>query len=677
MFSNRTRKVVLGRPFGPLLASTRKLRNRHFLLADIFFLALAPAASLWIRLDGGADLVHYLPSLLAYTLGTLLLRLVVFHRMGLYNRFWRYATVDELYQIALAVFLGSVLIGAVFYSPLSLDLPGMELPRSVPFIEALLVLLAVGSVRFSVRLAEGNLRQSLAHTRGQNGAARVLIMGAGIAGQMVARELLSNPELKMVPVGFLDDDTHKQGVKIMGLPVLGDRGKLPEVVRAQRVSQVIIAMPRASGQSIRELRDRCEAAGVSAKTVPAMFEILQGSVGVTQLRPVQIEDLVRRERNRTDIGAVEDYLCGRRVLVTGGGGSIGSELCRQILRCWPAEIILVGHGENSIFETANELQRLIARMKLGGSRNPIVLRTYIADVRSADRVDSIMRTVQPHVIFHAAAHKHVPLMEANVSEAVTNNVFGTENLLNAALEYGVERFVMISSDKAVNPTSVMGASKRAAELLVLEAARKSGKPYVAVRFGNVLGSRGSVVLTFKRQIAEGGPVTVSDPAMTRFFMTIPEAVQLVLQAAVLGDCGEVFVLDMGQPVRIVDLARDLIELSGLQVGRDIEIAFTGVRPGEKLYEELFVEGERYEPTCHEKVLIAANASTCVPGNLREMMADLRWAAERDNAEETRRCLARMIPEFRHEALGPPVELPDRSLDGPDRVRGRDAIRQPE
>jgi FlaA1/EpsC-like NDP-sugar epimerase len=426
-------------------------------------------------------------------------------------------------------------------------------------------------------------------------------------------------------------------------------------------------MPTASGKTIRELLAICEEAEVPAKTMPGLYELLGGQVSVNQLRNVDIEDLLRREPVYTDIAAVQDLLAGRCVLVTGGGGSIGSELCRQILRCRPAKLIIVGHGENSVFEIQQELQRAAGQVgketsrqgdkgdgrqgDTGEGRQVIV--PVIADVRFAERLHSIFQQHQPQVVFHAAAHKHVPLMEENPSEAITNNVLGTRNLLEAALASGVERFVLISTDKAVNPTSIMGASKRLAELLVLDAARRSGRAYGAVRFGNVLGSRGSVVLTFKQQIAAGGPITVTHPEITRFFMTIPEAVQLVLQAAVLGHGGETFVLDMGEPVRIVDLARDLIDLSGLEEGRDIDIVYTGLRPGEKLYEELFVIGEQNQRTTHVKIFIAVGerAPQMADGaGAAQAIDDLIALAVQGDQQGVRRSLQALLPEFQGAVL---------------------------
>jgi len=449
-------------------------------------------------------------------------------------------------------------------------------------------------------------------------------------------------------------------MRIRGLPVLGDRSDLPDLVGEHKIDQVVIAMPTAPGKAIRDVVAICEQAGIPAKTMPGMYELLGGQVSISQLRNVEIEDLLRREPVHTDIAAVQELLRGRCVLVTGGGGSIGSELCRQIMRCKPSKLVIVGHGENSVFLIHQELQRAGgARLAPGVNGQAPAVRTeivpVIADVRFAERLHSIFEQHRPQIVFHAAAHKHLPLMEDNPSEAITNNVLGTRNVLEAALAADVERFVLISTDKAVNPTSIMGASKRVAELLVHQAARRSGRPYAAVRFGNVLGSRGSVVLTFKHQIAAGGPVTVTDPEMKRFFMTIPEAVQLVLQAAVLGQGGEAFVLDMGEPVKIVDLARDLIDLSGLEVGRDIDIVFTGMRPGEKLFEELFVPGEDYERTTHDKIFIANNASRLAPDGLDLSIDQLTAIAVRGDGDAITVGLQGLIPEFRPQNGGDSIQ----------------------
>ena len=606
------------------------LRNRHFFLFDFLFVLITPSLTLILRRDPlGIPPSLYL-GLLLYTGVALVVRLTTFYYMGLYRRYWKYASIDELKQIVLAVFLSSLLamvVMAVLQGWLQ-----FPFPRSIYILDILPVLMSVGGVRLSVRLLAQQQQGKV------NGSGRaVLIVGAGDAGEMIERELGRNPQLNLRPVGFVDDDVLKHKMEIHGVPVLGGLADLDSLISAHQVQQVIIAMPTAPGSVIREVSLRCERLGVETKTVPGIYELVDGTVTINQLRAVQIEDLLRREPVQTDVAAVQELIKGQRVLITGGGGSIGSELCRQVWRCRPSHLILLGHGENSIFEIYHEMRRL--------GVEPERLTAVIADVRFPERLQTVFAETRPDVVFHAAAHKHVPLMELNPAEAITNNVIGTRNLLDAALAVGVAHFVMISTDKAVNPTSVMGASKRAAELLVHQAAQQSGKAYVVVRFGNVLGSRGSVVLTFKQQIEAGGPVTVTDPAMTRYFMTIPEAVQLVLQAAVLGKGGEVFVLDMGQPVKIVDLARDLIELSGLEVGQDIEIVFTGLRPGEKLFEELFLGGEDYGRTCHEKIFTAANGNHSVLDDLEEGLGTLQAAAARNDRQAILHGLQNLVPEF--------------------------------
>ena len=647
------------------LSFTRPIRNRYLFLSDLCSLAAAAYVSYVLRLEK-FDLGAHWPGLLLFTGLALVITPLIFGRAGIYSRYWRYASVEEMLLLAGAITIAVVLVGAISLAAVRF-LPGdLLLPRSIPFIFLLLALGVTAGPRFALRLsARSTLRK---RSKGMEHGAQprtVLIMGAGDAGAMIVRELRNNPHLGLEPVGFLDDDLGKHDVKIHGVPVLGDRHAIPEVVAGYKVSQVIIAMPTASGAAIRDIMRICGETGVEARTIPGIYELLDGSVSVNQLREVRIEDLLRREPVHTDISAVSGMLQGKRVLVTGAGGSIGSELCRQILRCGPAQLVLVGHGENSIFEIHNELMRLeTGNWKLEaetGIQQPTSsfqqpasrITPVIADIRFPDRIRAVFEHHLPEIVFHAGAHKHVPLMESNEVEAVTNNVLGTRNVVEAAVATGVERFLMISTDKAVNPTSVMGTTKRVAEIIVQQAAAQTGRLFVAVRFGNVLGSRGSVVPFFQRQIAAGGPVTVTHPDICRYFMTIPEAVQLVLQAAALGQGGEVFVLDMGEPVRIADLARDLIRLSGLEPGRDIEVVYTGLRPGEKLFEELFADSEAYTRTRHEKIFVCCNGAgpRTVEGN--SQMADgvqaLIAAAQRGEAGEVRRLLRELVPEYRGES----------------------------
>ena len=656
------------------LSFARPLRNRYLFASDLVLLAAAAYFSYVLRLETFDLGVHW-PGCLLFIGLTLAIMPLVFHRAGVYSRYWRYASVEELLLLAGAVTTAVVLVGAISLAAVQF-LPGdWPLPRSIPLIFLLLALVATAGPRFALRLsARSTLRN---RSSGKENGARpqaVLIMGAGEAGAMIVRELRNNPHLGLEPVGFLDDDLGKHDVKIHGVPVLGDRNDIPEMVVAYKAKLVVIAMPTASGKTIREIIAICGKVGVATRIVPGLYELLGGAVSVQQLREVQIEDLLRRAPVQIDAAQVATLVHGKRVLVTGAGGSIGSELCRQIACLDPAELVLLGHGENSIFDIHNELKGLeVGRWKLESESRAVrstsvgagahitsnlqpptsILHPVIADIRDADRLQAVLGQYRPEVVFHAAAHKHVPLMESNEVEAVTNNVLGTRNLVRAAMQAGVTHFVLISTDKAVNPYSVMGTTKRIAELIVQQAARQNGQVFVAVRFGNVLGSRGSVVPFFRKQIAAGGPVTVTHPEMRRYFMTIPEAVQLVLQAAALGHGGEVFVLDMGDPVYIKDLACDLIRLSGLEPGHDIDVVFTGLRPGEKLFEELFSDREAHTRTQHQKVFVSQNSrergadqASCLDAAVDELIA----AAQRGDADEVRRLFRTLVPEYQAEMI---------------------------
>jgi FlaA1/EpsC-like NDP-sugar epimerase len=610
------------------------VRNRYFAISDV----VGGVATLFIAFLARFESLRWIP---AYGLTVVVFlaimipfRLIVFYQAGLYRRLWRYAGLVELERILVACVVGGAIgiILGVWALPM-LGLVSLRLPISVAVIDAGLMGFVVSGPRLLVRrLSQRSLRGRSSDER------RVLIAGAGAAGELVAKELRANVDLRLTPVGFVDDDARKHGLEMCGLKVLGPIDRLVDFRERLRVDEVIIAMPSAAGSVIREALRKADLAGLKARTIPGMFEILSGRVGIASLRPIQIEDLLRREPVRTELDQVQALVDERTVLITGAGGSIGSELCRQVAALQPARLIALGHGENSIFGIAAELTEVFPSLDVV----PV-----IADVRDPELMMRILDRYRPGAVFHAAAHKHVPLMEVNVAEAVTNNVLGTRNVVAAAVECGVEHFVMISTDKAVRPTNVMGASKRVAEQIVQEWSDLRGNNFIAVRFGNVLGSRGSVVPTFLRQIQAGGPVTVTHPEMRRYFMTIPEAVQLVLQAAVLGRGGEVFVLDMGEPVRIVDLATDLIRLSGLKVGQDVEIHFTGVRPGEKLYEELFFGREHAEPTTHPKVLRAKQAD--LPIGLGTVVEELIVKAKRGESDyELRELLGRLVPDYRPE-----------------------------
>jgi FlaA1/EpsC-like NDP-sugar epimerase len=627
----------------------RQLRNRYFFMLDVLLLVVAVVLSYVLRLET-FSVAQVGSGFIFFTSLVVVVIPLVFFFFGIYARYWVYASVEELLLLSGAVTLGVAVCGTVGLVTAWL-VPDMSLPRSIPFIFWPLALVVTGAPRFGVRLyVQYARRRPELHNYSNGLPQRVLVVGAGNAGTIVVREMLNNPALGMDVIGFVDDDSRKLGARIAGVPVLGNRRAIPQLTEQYGVDLVIITIPTAPGREIREIVTICERASVPTKIMPGLYEMLGDLVSVNQLRNVQIEDLLRREPVQTDTAAVQRLIAGKRVLVTGGGGSIGSELCRQILRFGPSDLIVLGHGENSIFEICGELNRKVSNaVRSSEDPTPALPRIHpvIADIRFPDRLRAVFEQYRPEIVFHAAAHKHVPLMEANPTEAVGNNVLGTRNLLDAAVMVGVAQFVMISTDKAVRPTSVMGASKRAAEMLVHQTAWEIGKPYVAVRFGNVLGSRGSVLHTFKRQIAAGGPVTVTHPEMKRYFMTIPEAVQLVLQAAVLGQGGEVFMLDMGEPVKIVDLARDVIELSGLEVGRDIEIVFTGVRPGEKLHEELFTPGETYRRTEHQKIFVIDSASNQVlPSRLNHMIARLEDTVYSNQASDMLGLLRDLLPDFR-------------------------------
>jgi FlaA1/EpsC-like NDP-sugar epimerase len=631
-----------------------KLRNRHLLVFDVIIFSITPLLALILRLDGNLALQPYLSDLAIATTLFLVIKISIFLSFGFYRRYWRYASIEELLYVAVLT-TAAVIIQAIFFDTLKYILPIAvdKLPQSLPFIDGLLSFIAIGGFRFSFRVIE-RLKQRRIHL---NPRERVLIVGAGNAGVSLVQEMQRNPQLGMYPAAFIDDDPQKLNTRIRGVSVVGDRISIPDAIKTHYIGKVIIAMPSVTGQVIRDIVDICQKTGIQASTLPGINEILNGKVRLESIRDVRIEDLLRREPVQTDVHSVSNFLKGKKVLITGAGGSIGSELCRQILKSHPSEIMLVGHGENSVFNIQQELEQVFQGLKSEGKSQRQIPRilTFIADIRFRDRLRYAFSKFQPDVVFHAAAHKHVPLMEVNPGEAITNNVVGTKNVVELALQYNVNHFVMISTDKAVNPTNVMGASKRVAEMLVLQAARISGKSYLAVRFGNVLGSRGSVVPTFKKQIAAGGPITVTHPDICRYFMTIPEAVQLVLQAAVLGRGGEVLMMNMGKPVKIVDLAEELIRLSGYELDKDIAIEFTGLRPGEKLFEELFIEGEEYDPTEHEKLFMVKNASRMVPESLNITVEALCQAANQNDGNAIVFLLEQLVSGYKPKYLDTNVQ----------------------
>jgi FlaA1/EpsC-like NDP-sugar epimerase len=612
--------------------SVRHLRNRHLLALDALLLAASTMGAYVVRFEGFDWGPWVLFTALVYLVVSLPLKLAVLHYVGLYRRLWRFAGAAELEHILVATAISASLCGLVGAVLLpATGITPMRVPLSVLFIDACLSSGAVALPRLFVRLLGRRTQWRKLET-----AKRVLIVGAGAAGEIIVKELLSHPQLGLNPIGFVDDDRSKHGHRLCDLPVHGSLAQIKDLVLRYDVGEVIIAMPKAGGTVVREVVKAAMEAGVGTRTVPGMSDIISGRVAVASLRQVEIQDLLRRDPIRTDLEQVRVLATGETVLVTGAGGSIGSELCRQLARLEPAQVLVMGHGENSIFDVMAELTERYPNL----DAVPI-----IGDVRDRQRMRLIFERYRPYAVFHAAAHKHVPLMEENIAEAITNNVLGTKNVAELSAECGVEHLVLISTDKAVRPVNIMGATKRVAEQIVQEVAETTGRNFVAVRFGNVLGSRGSVVPTFLRQIQTGGPVTVTHPEMRRYFMTIPEAVQLVLQAGAIGKGGEVFVLDMGEPVRILDLATDLIRLSGLEVGTDIEIRFTGTRPGEKLHEELFFDSENALATDHPKVLRAKNGA--LPIGLSAVVDQLVDGARSGwDDEQLRSLVGRLVPDFR-------------------------------
>lgn len=606
------------------------MRNRYFLLVDVLVVLLAALGSFVLRFD------WFFPAFQRdfafYATAAVLTKPAVFYACGMYRRYWRYASISDMVALVLAVSLSSVIMGLIVGVALFSHVIE-QFGRSVVLIDSLLTLFGTGAVRLSLRIVAESRGKAgpvrpLDHTR------RILVAGAGHAGTMVVREMQRNPQLGMVPVGFVDDDRTKIGKRIYGLPVFGRTAEIADVVRVQNVDEVTIAMPMAPGKVVRAVNERCRAIGIRSRTMPGVYELLDHQVSVSRLRNVEIVDLLRRSQvDGTDIAG--QYVTGRAVLITGAGGSIGLELCRQVAHRAPSLLILLGHGENSLFEAHAHLHGLFPHVKL---------RLVIADIRDERRVSNVFARFRPQIVFHAAAHKHVPLMEDNPEEAVTNNVLGTHCVVQAAVAAGTERLVLISTDKAVSPTSIMGASKRLAECIVQEAARRHGRAFVVVRFGNVLGSRGSVVPIFKQQIERGGPVLITDPEMRRFFMTIPEAVHLVLQAGGMGRGGELFVLRMGEPVRIVDLVHDLIRLSGLDPD-EIPIEFTGIRPGEKLEESLWEQDAEVADTEHPDVLQVTEPLSWSSEELSAMLSELASAAGDSDPVLVADMLVRSIPTF--------------------------------
>lgn len=604
------------------------------LVVDIILIFFAFSASFLLRFDFRVP--PDMREIYIYGLYVVLIvKPIVFATSGLYRSLWRYASLQDAIEIFKAVTISSAFsaFAILFIRHFA------PYPRSIFILDWFILFFMISASRLVWRI----VRETDIISRGRKGK-RTLIIGAGETGSNLLKEIRRQPDSPYDVIGFVDNDVNKRGMRLHGVPILGEIRHLKAFIRTNKVEDVIIAMPAAHGKLMRSIVDSCEKAKVRFKTLPSIGDLIEGNVSVSQIKDVDIEDLLGRAPVTLDEISIRSYLTGKKVLVSGAAGSIGSEICRQIARYTPESMIVLDSAETPLFYVERELSLKYRDLRL------IPL---IGDVRDSDRIESIFREYTPDVVFHAAAYKHVPMMEYNPVEAITNNVQGTKNIADASDRFHVDNFVMISTDKAVNPANIMGASKRIAEIYVQALSTESKTKYTTVRFGNVLDSNGSVIPLFKEQIKSGGPVTVTDPNVIRYFMTIPEASQLVLQAGCIGNGGEIFVLEMGEPVRIVELAEELIRLSGFVPHEDIEIAFIGLRPGEKLFEELLVEGEGIKPTRHDKIKVLAATKyelNMVTVELEKLIARARKA----DIEGLLLSIHRLVPEFN----------PKNQLDGP-------------
>lgn len=602
------------------------------ILLDVMDITIASFVALYIRFDFRFKDIYpqYLKSYEHILIPTILMTLLFFAIWKLYKSVWRYASANELINIVMANICASAAQFVLCW------ITGNSMPRSYSVLYCFFLVLLTCGVRFGYRILRiiNNKRMSLAM---KNIRSNVMVIGAGAAGDMLLKEIESSSYLELTAKCIIDDQPGCHGKLLRGVPIVGGRDKIQDAVRLYNIDEIIFAIPSANAKTKKEILEICKETGCKLRMLPGVYQLINGDVSVSKLKDVEIEDLLGREPIQINTEEVLGYVSGKTVLVTGGGGSIGSELCRQIAAHNPQKLIILDIYENNAYDIQQELVRKYPKLDL------IVL---IASVRNKNRMNQIFETYRPDIVYHAAAHKHVPLMEDSPNEAVKNNVMGTYRTALAADKYGTEKFVLISTDKAVNPTNVMGASKRICEMIIQMMNQKSKTNFVAVRFGNVLGSNGSVIPLFKQQIAEGGPVTVTDPNIIRYFMTIPEAVSLVLQAGAYAKGGEIFVLNMGEPVKILDLAVNLIKLSGLRPGTDIEIKFTGLRPGEKMYEELLMDEEGLKKTANRMIFIGKPIefnSEEFEDQLEQLIADAR--AE---SGDIRNRIKEIVPTFQWE-----------------------------
>lgn len=600
----------------------KQMLKGMLLITDFIIVHLAMVTALMSRFDGLVPF-HYFEVYWKTFLLVSLVSPLVFRLFGLYKCMWKYASLEELTRIFFATLSSTLLLTIIMASV------NRRFPLTVYFLFFILTFLLVSASRFSVRYAN-QVRQKVKGRLNK----RIMVIGAGETGALIIRELNSDSNLNGVPVVAIDDDVSKQGKNLNGVPVIGGREKILHAFHKYRVDEIILAVPTASIREKAEILKICKETKSKIKTLPSIFEFVNHKAGLDQIRDVKIEDLLGREVVGLNNEKIAAYLTGETVLVTGGGGSIGSELCRQIALFQPKKLVIFDIYENNAYDIQNEMK----------SRDPnLDLEVAIGSVREMDRLETVFAQYKPGVVFHAAAHKHVPLMEDCPTEAVKNNVFGTLKVAKCADKYGVKKFVLISTDKAVNPVNIMGATKRLAEMVTQSINRTSKTEFAAVRFGNVLGSNGSVIPLFRNQIKAGGPVTVTDPNIIRYFMTIPEAAQLVIQAGAIAKGGEIFVLDMGEPVKIDTLARDLIKLSGLEPDVDIPIVYSGLRPGEKLYEELLMGEEGLSKTAHEKIFVG----TSQPISYIEVLQKLKTLEQcMEEKNSLHLCMERVLDTYR-------------------------------
>lgn len=604
-----------------------KVRVLFLIVLDIILINISLLLAYFLRFELSfgniaSEFTKEIPHLILIATIT---KIAAFYIFKLYNSLWKYAGIYELMNIIIASFLSNTfMLGYVF-------LTRTPVPRSIFIITFFIDCFSIGALRLGYRVFRRIIRGEVILIRNNK---KILLIGAGDAGASLINEFHLHPELKSTPVAIIDDSRGKQGKKLNGVTVMGTRNDIVRVAQEKDIDEIVIAIPSASPKTINELFSICSNTKCKVKILPSLSQLIDETVSVQKIRDVNIEDLLGRDPIKLDNNEIGSLISERVVMVTGGGGSIGSELCRQIAAFSPKQLIILDNYENNAYDIQNEL--LVKHPELN-------LVAVIANVREKPRLENIFRGYKPDIIFHAAAHKHVPLMEANPTEAIKNNIFGTLNVAECADKFGAKRFVMISTDKAVNPTNIMGATKRVAEMIIQAFSKHSKTEFVAVRFGNVLGSNGSVIPLFKKQIEQGGPVTVTDPEIIRYFMTIPEAVQLVLQAGAMAKGGEIFVLDMGEPVKIYDLARNLIKLSGFEPDVDIKIEFTGLRPGEKLYEELLLAEEGIEATKNNKIYVAKPLHTDL-AILRREIECLRDIII-NNADQVRDYMKIIVPNY--------------------------------